>query len=113
MSNSTPLSPINNPPSSKNEVLTSKIEEHSSSSFLINTTTHKTVKNSDISPAEKKPPSSFHFTAFLKTLFSSNEKHLIEMQLNRVDEKYHPTLSIIVIVSIVVVTIQNQAIKMA
>jgi len=92
VSNSIPLSPINNPPSSKNEVLTSKIEEHSSSSFLINTTTHKTVKNSDISPAEEKPPSSFHFTAFLKNLFSSNEKHLIEMQLNRVDEKYHQAI---------------------
>ena len=86
-----PLSPANNPPSSKNEVLTSKIEEHSSS-FLINTTTHKTVKNSEIYPAEEKPPSSFQFTSFLKNLFSSNEKHLIEMQLSRVDEKYHQAI---------------------
>ena len=89
---SIPLSPANNKPSSINEVLTSKIEAHSSSSFLINTTTHKTIKNAGIFPTEEKPPSSFQFTLFLKNLFSNNEKHLIEMQLSRVDEKYHQAI---------------------
>ena len=79
------------PTSKIKESPTSKTEEHSSS-FLINTTTNKTDENLETIKKEKITPPSFQFTPYLQNLFSSNEKHLVQMQLSMVENKYHQAI---------------------